>query len=82
MNINKDLLLKYEELKTIIEDRAEEVLKEYFKLKKWKFPTDFSLESVDIINENKVCINYYGFQTADCEYLSIDYFLTMDPNTL
>lgn len=82
MEINKDMLIKYEELKNIIEDRAETVLKEYFKLKKWKFPTDFSFESVDIINAKKVCINYYGFQTNDSEYLSIDYFLTMDPNIL
>ena len=82
MKFDKDILIKYQELKESIEEKAEEVLKAYYKFKQWRFPGDFSLDDVTIISKDKVCINYYGFQDHDCEYIPMDYFLTLDSKYL
>ena len=78
MEFNADTLLKYQEIKDCIEERAEVVLKEYFKFKNWNFPKDFSLGEVEILDNNEVRIEYYGFQDKDREYVPMDYFLTLD----
>lgn len=81
MNINKETLIKYGELKNIIENKAVEALKEYYKFNDWKFPSDFSLEGVSIEND-QVYVNYFGYDTADTDCFPIDYFLTLDSTYL
>lgn len=81
MELNKYILIKYANLKEAVENQAEKALKEYYKFKKWKFPTDFSLENVEIGKE-EVYINYYGFQDYNTECLTMDYFLTLDNKKL
>lgn len=83
MKLNKDVLIKYEELRDEIENQAEKVIKEYFKFKGWKFPSDFSLEDVGLgTKKDVVYINYYGFQDYSSEVVPLEYFLTLDNNLL
>lgn len=76
MQLNKEMLLSYGNLKAIIEERADIVMKEYFKSNGWNFPTDYSINYVDVYND-KVDISYYGFMNNDNLIVSIDYFLTL-----
>lgn len=82
MSLSIKDLDKYNQLQLLIENRAEKVLKELYKHKKWNFPNDFSLNRVDISELESVYIFYYGFMTNDSEVVPIDYFLTLDPKTL
>lgn len=81
MELNKDILINYADLKEKVENQAEKVIKEYFKFKNWKFPSDFLLEDVQI-NKDTVCISYYGFDSYDFDTVPMDYFLTLDNNLL
>ena len=56
MELNKDVLFNYADLKEEVENQAEKVLKEYFKFKNWKFPSDFILEDVQIDDKIKVYV--------------------------
>lgn len=82
MTLSIEDLDKYNQLQLLIENRAEKVLKELYKHRKWNFPKDFSLNRVDISELESVCIFYYGFMTNDSEVVPIEYFLTLDPKTL
>lgn len=70
-------LKEYERLKDKMEDRAIEVIKDYYDYKSWRFPTDFGLNYIDIGNDC-VFIYYYGFCSDNSELVPINYFLTLD----
>lgn len=73
--LTKNYLSEYQKIKEEIENRAEEIIKDYYDYKNWDFPNDFSIENVNI-DEDEVCISYFAFDTNEDEVLPIHYFIT------
>lgn len=81
MQLNKEMLINYGNLKAMIEERADIVMKEYYKFNGWNFPTDYSINHIDVY-DGKVDISYYGFMNNDNIVVPIKYFLTLNEELL
>lgn len=79
--LDEATLIHYNELKSLVENKAIKVLKAYYKHKGWNFPSDFSLSDVFLSCDN-VCVYYHAFDDTDNEYFPMKYFLTLDSKYL
>lgn len=79
--LDEATLIHYNELKSLVENKAIKVLKAYYKHKGWNFPSDFSLSDVFLYCDN-VCLYYHAFNDTDNKCFPIKYFLTLDSKYL